>query len=135
MRPTSSHIPPWVTYRPDEVTTMIVKMANEGLTPSEIGRKLRDEYGIPLTKPLVGKKVLKILEEHKAKPALPEDLNRLLEKAKRLQSHLRAHKADKKNVRSLELLEAKIHRLSKYYKSKGLLPPDWKYAPAVAQLA
>jgi len=32
-------------------------------------------------------------------------------------------------------VEAKIHRLSKYYKRKGILPSDWQYKAVVAQLA
>ena len=45
------------------------------------------------------------------------------------------HKSDRKNVHSLELVEAKIYRLSKYYKEKGILPSDFKYTAVVAQLA
>ena len=134
IRPTSKRVPSWVTYSPDEVITLIVKMAKEGLTPSEIGLRLRDEYGIPLVKPLLGKGILQVLEENNLKPKLPEDLDRLLQKAKRLQAQLKVHKSDRKNVRSLELLEAKIHRLSKYYKRIGWLPPTWKYSTVVAQL-
>ena len=40
-----------------------------------------------------------------------------------------------KNVRSLELIEAKIYRLSKYYKAIGILPQDFKYSAVVAQLS
>ncbi len=109
-------------------------MAKDGLTPSEIGLRLRDEYSVPLVKSVLGKSVLEILEENGLRPSLPEELDRLIKKAKRLQEHLKAHKGDRKNVRSLELLEAKIHRLSKYYKSVGLLPEDWKYTTVVAQL-
>jgi acetoin utilization deacetylase AcuC-like enzyme len=36
---------------------------------------------------------------------------------------------------SLELVEAKIYRLAKYYKQKGVLPNDFKYTAVVAQLA
>jgi small subunit ribosomal protein S15 len=37
-------------------------------------------------------------------------------------------------VRSLELIEAKIHRLSKYYKRTGKIPGNWKYSAVIAQL-
>ena len=56
-------------------------------------------------------------------------------KARGLQSHLKVHKTDKKNIHSIELLEASIHRLSLYYKRTGALPKDWKYSAQVAQLA
>ena len=52
----------------------------------------------------------------------------------RLQNHLKTNKGDRKNVRSLELLEAKIHRVSKYYKTRNVIPKDWKYKAMVAQL-
>ncbi len=126
--------PSWVTQSPDEVTSLIVNFAKEGHKPSQIGIKLRDEYGIPLTRPLVGKSVSKVLSENNLLDKTPDDLNRLLVRAGKLQSHLSANPADRKNVRSLELLEAKIHRLSRYYKRIGKVPSTWKYAAAVAQL-
>jgi len=52
-----------------------------------------------------------------------------------LQNHLKANKGDRKNVRSLEMIEAKVHRLSKYYKKKNIIPKKWKYKSVVAQLA
>ncbi|MFQ5941124.1 MAG: 30S ribosomal protein S15, partial [Nitrososphaerales archaeon] len=51
-----------------------------------------------------------------------------------LQKHLKTHPGDRTNVRSLELLEAKIHRLQKYYKKKGRLPLRWKYSAMIAKL-
>ncbi|MCS7116592.1 MAG: 30S ribosomal protein S15 [Nitrososphaerota archaeon] len=131
----SRHIPSWVTYSPDEITALIVKMAKDGLTPSEIGVKLRDEYGIPLVKPILGKSITEILEENNLLPPIPEDLDRLLKRAVKIQAHLKVHKGDRKSIHALELLEARIHRLSEYYKSRGKLPPNWKYSAVVAQLA
>jgi len=134
-RPTSKRAPSWVTHSPEEVEALIVKLAKSGLKPSEIGIRLRDEYGIPLVKPILGKSITDVLKEHNLLGDLPEDLERLLARAKRLQEHLTVHRSDRKNVRSLELIEAKIHRLAKYYRRIGRLPPDWKYSAVVAQLA
>jgi small subunit ribosomal protein S15 len=134
IRPPSRRVPPWVTYSPDELTAFIVKFAKDGLTPSQIGVRLRDEFGVPLVQPIAGKSILQVLAEHGVKAALPEDLERLLRRAQSLQAHLRAHPADHTNVRSLELLEAKVHRLAKYYKAAGRLPHTWKYSAVVAQL-
>ncbi len=133
-RPTSKRPPSWLTYSADEVTSLVIKMAKEGVPPSQIGVRLRDEYGIPLVKPIIGKSVMDLLRENKVAPALPEDLQRLLESARRVQSHLSTFKADRKNVRSLELIEAKIYRLSKYYKKTGQVPQDFRYSAVVAQL-
>jgi small subunit ribosomal protein S15 len=109
-------------------------MSKEGLGPSEIGMKLRDEHGVPLAKPVVGKKLTKILTDNDIKTEIPEDLDRLVRKAAGLQKHLKAHNSDHRNVRSLELVEAKIHRLAQYYKSTGKIPASWKYAAVIAQL-
>lgn len=133
-RPIYKLSPPWVTYTPEEVTLLIIKMANKGLTPSQIGVRLRDEYGIPLQKQITGKNICKILKEHNIMPKIPYDLENLIRKAENLQQHLKRHKKDGKNIRSLELVEARIHRLSKYYKKSGLLDKSWKYKPQIAQL-
>ncbi len=96
---------------------------------------MRDDYGVPLVKPLLGKSLGKVLAEGKVAPKVPQDLHDRIERAGRVQNHLRTHKSDRKNVHSLELVEAKIYRLSKYYKEKGVLPRDFKYTAVVAQLA
>ncbi|MFQ6011193.1 MAG: 30S ribosomal protein S15 [Nitrososphaerales archaeon] len=135
MRPALKKSPSWVTYSNDEVVGIVVQLAKEGLTPSQIGLKLRDEHNIPLAKTTIGKSVQSILKENEMSSALPEDLEVLTKKAVRLREHLQKYKADHRNIRSLELLEAKIHRLAKHYKLKGTLDKSWKYSTMVAQLA
>ena len=110
------------------------KVCKRGLKTSEIGIKLRDQYAIPITKQIVKKSIVQILEERGVKPDMPEDLNNLVTKALGLQKHLKAHKSDRRNVRSLELLEAKVHRLSSYYKKIDRIPKTWKYKAVIAQL-
>jgi len=134
-RPPSKNTPSWVTTSAEEARSTALKLAKEGVSPSRIGQILRDDYGVPLVKPLVGKSLGKVLAEGKASPKVPQDLHDLIERAQRVQRHLQDHKSDRKNVHSLELVEAKIYRLSKYYKHKGLLPSDFKYTAVVAQLA
>jgi len=109
-------------------------MSKDGLSPSEIGLKLRDEHAIPLVKPMMGKSLTQVLSDNNIKTEMPEDLDKLVKKALGLQKHLKIHNSDSRNVRSLELVEAKIHRLSKYYKRTGKLPQNWKYAAVIAQL-
>ncbi len=134
-RPTSKGPPAWTNVKPEEVKATALKLAKEGMTPSRIGMVLRDDHGIPLVKPIVGKSVMEVLLEGKAAPKLPQDLQDLMDRAQRVQRHLQVHGSDRKNVHSLELIEAKIYRLSKYYKSRGILPHDFKYTAVVAQLA
>jgi small subunit ribosomal protein S15 len=133
-RPTSKSSPSWLTQSQDQVSALVVKLSKDGLSPSEIGLNLRDHHAIPLVKPVVGKSMTDILTENNIKPEMPEDLEKLLTKALGLQKHLKVHNSDHRNVRSLELVEAKIHRLSKYYKRKDRLPQNWKYAAVIAQL-
>ena len=134
VRPVTPSVPTWIKQTPDEIEDLIVKYSKEGLNPSEIGVKLRDQYAIPLTIQIVKKSVTEILEQKGVRPEMPEDLNNLVTKALGLQKHLRANKSDRRNVRSLELLEAKVHRLSSYYKEIGRIPKTWKYKAVIAQL-
>lgn len=133
-RPTSKSVPTWVSISHSDLTTNIIKMYKEdGLTASQIGIILRDEYGIPLVKPILGKTITDVLRENGIKQDMPEDLDRLVKKALGLQRHLRTHNSDRRNVRSLELIESKIHRLSRYYKTRDKIDKNWKYAPVIAQ--
>lgn len=104
------------------------------MSPSEIGVALRDQHAIPLVKPVFGRSLTEVLADNNIKPDMPEDLDKLVKKALGLQKHLKVHNSDHRNVRSLELVEAKIHRLSRYYKRMGILPQNWKYAAVIAQL-
>ena len=61
-------------------------------------------------------------------------LENIVRKAVGLQKHLKANKGDNRNVRSLELIEAKVHRLSVYYKRIGRIDKTCKYKSVVAQL-
>ncbi|NOJ27371.1 MAG: 30S ribosomal protein S15 [Nitrososphaera sp.] len=133
-RPISKAAPSWTNLTADQVSSIVTKLSKEGVSPSTIGNKLRDEHGIPLAKSVTGKTVSQILAENNVKFDMPEDLEILVRKAIGLQKHLRTHNSDSRNVRSLELVESKIHRLSKYYKSLGRIPANWKYAAVVAQL-
>jgi small subunit ribosomal protein S15 len=134
IRPVTPSTPTWVKQSPDEIEELVVKYAKEGLRPSEIGVKLRDQYSIPLTRQIVKKSITEILEQKGVRPDMPEDLNNLVTKALGLQKHLKEHKSDRRNVRSLELLEAKVHRLSSYYKDIDRIPKTWKYKAVIAQL-
>ena len=134
VRPTSKNSPPWLTSSPAEISSIVLQLSKEGLSPSIIGIKMRDEYGIPLVKNIIDKTITQIRSENGIKEEMPEDLYQLVQKALALQRHLRSHNTDHRNVRSLELIEAKIHRLSKYYKRNEKIPKDWKYASVIAQL-
>lgn len=133
-RPLDLKKPSWVTQSPKEIEEMIVKYAKDGMTSSQIGIKLRDQHAIPLVKPIINKGIMQVLDENKLNQDLPEDLNNIVIKAVGLQKHLKSNKLDNRNRRALELIEAKVHRLSVYYKKIGKIPKNWKYKSVIAQL-
>jgi len=114
------------------VEALVIKLTKEGHSPSRIGTILRDQYGIPLVKPILGKTVTQILKDAGLAPSFPEDLENLLKKASRLYVHLEKNKKDQPNKRALQLVESKIYKLSRYYKREGVLPSDWKYKAKTA---
>ncbi|MGI0011061.1 MAG: 30S ribosomal protein S15 [Nitrosopumilaceae archaeon] len=134
IRPVTPTSPTWVKQNAQEIEELVLKYAKEGLTTSEIGVKLRDQYAIPLVRSITKKSITEILEQKGIKQEMPEDLNNIVRKALGLQKHLKTHTSDRRNVRSLELLEAKVHRLSSYYKKIGRIPKTWKYKSVIAQL-
>jgi len=133
-RPSQLKVPSWINQDPKDVEEVIIKYAKEDLAASQIGIKLRDQHSIPLVKPVIKKTITRVLEENDLKPELPEDLNNIVMKAIGLQKHLKINKKDNRNRRSLELIEANVHRLSVYYKKIGRIPKNWKYKSIVAQL-
>ena len=133
-RPASPSSPSWLKMTSAEVSSLVISLSKEGLSPSEIGLNLRDNHAIPLVKPITGKTITQMLSEGDVQKGLPEDLEHLVQKAIGLQKHLKNHNTDHRNIRSLELIEAKIHRLSKYYKRIGRLARNWKYSAVIAQL-
>ena len=133
-RPVDLQKPSWVIQSPKEIEELIIKYGKEELSSSLIGMKLRDQHAIPLVKPILKKGIIEVLEENNLKQEYPEDLNNILNKAIGLQKHLKSNKLDNRNTRALELIEAKVHRLSVYYKKIGRIPKNWKYKSVVAQL-
>jgi small subunit ribosomal protein S15 len=134
IRPVSKRAPSWCKYQPEEVDAMIIKLAKEGHSASRIGTILRDQYAIPLVKPITGKTVTQTLKEAELAPTIPEDLGSLLKKADRLIAHLEKNRGDVHNKRALQQVEAKIHKLSRYYKREGALPTGWKYEAKISSI-
>ena len=134
IRPIDLKKPDWVKQTNEEIEALIVKYAKDGMTASQIGLKLRDQHAIPLVKPIIKKTITDVLKDNKLIPEIPEDLNNIVMKAVNLQKHLKDNKSDSRNVRALELVEAKVHRLSTHYKKRGLIDQKWKYKSVVAQL-
>ncbi len=133
-KPPRSHKPKWVKASDKEIEELIVKLAKEGKRPSEIGLILRDEYGIPGTRYTIGKKLVKVLKEKNLVTKMPQDLMDLMKKAVKLRKHIERHPKDTHNKRALQLTEAKIKRLVKYYKKEGVIEKSWYYNPEEAAI-
>ena len=134
IRPIDPKKPDWVKQTNEEIEGLIIKYAKEGMTTSQIGIKLRDQHAIPLVKPIIKKGIKEVLIENKLNSEIPEDLNNIVMKAVNLQKHLKENRSDNRNTRALELVEAKVHRLSTHYKKTGEIDQKWKYKSVVAQL-
>ena len=65
-------------------------------------------------------------------PSIPEDLWHLVKKAVAVRKHLETNRKDKDSKFRLILIESRIHRLARYYKTKQQIPPTFKYDSATA---
>jgi small subunit ribosomal protein S15 len=134
IRPVSRRPPSWCKYQPEEVESFIIKLAKEGHSLSSIGTILRDQYAIPLAKPIVGKSISAVLESANLAPTMPEDLSNLMKKAQSLAVHMDKNKKDLHNKRNMQIIEARIHKLSRYYKREGVISKNWKYEAKIASV-
>lgn len=126
-KPENKSVPSWLRYKGKEIELLVVKLAKEGLTPSQIGMHLRDTYGVPDIKLVADKSITKILAEKKLEGELPEDLMAVIRKSVSITKHLEENKQDKTAKRGQQLTDSRIKRLVDYYKKKGKLPANFKY--------
>ena len=115
-----------------EVEEHVCKLAKKGLTPSQIGVILRDSSGIAQVKSITGSKILRLLKKNGLAPEIPEDLYMLIKKAVMIRKHLERNRQDKDGKFRLILVESRIHRLARYYRTSRKLPASWKYESATA---
>lgn len=127
-RPSTLRVPEWMNRDARWVEGMVIELAKAGNSPSVIGQILRDQYGVPLVKVITGKTIMGIVRENKLGRQVPEDIRSLISRAALMKRHLEENKSDFVTKRRLQLVESKIHRLSRYYRRKRVLPADWKYS-------
>ena len=58
---------------------------------------------------------------------MTKDLYMLIRKAVAIRKHLKRNREDKDGKFRLVLVESRVHRLARYYKTVGALPPTWNY--------
>ncbi|KAJ1563394.1 ribosomal 40S subunit protein S13 [Nowakowskiella sp. JEL0078] len=124
--------PSWLKTSPEEVVEQICKLAKKGLSPSLIGVILRDSHGIAQVRSVTSNKILRILKANNLAPEVPEDLYHLIKKAMSVRKHMERNRKDRDSKFRLILIESRIHRLVRYYKTAGVLPPNWKYESSTA---
>lgn len=133
VRPLRTEAPEWSNTDSTEIEKIIVDLRKKGMSSAEIGLTLRDKYGVPSVKLATGKRVVEILAENEVASDIPEDLRNLIVKALGMRKHLSENKKDVHNKRQLQLTEAKVRRLGKYYVKSGKMPKDWTYKPETAE--
>ena len=119
--------PVWIKQTPAELVETICQYNRKGMTPSQIGVRLRDQHGIPQVFQVTGQRILRILKNNGLRPEIPEDLYYLIKTAVSIRKHLRSNRKDRNGKYRLILIESRIHRISRYYKRSKQLPPTWKY--------
>lgn len=124
--------PAWLKTSSADVEEHVCKLAKKGLTPSQIGVILRDSSGIAQVKSVTGTKILRLLKKNGLAPEIPEDLYMLIKKAVSVRKHLERNRKDKDSKFRLILIESRIHRLARYYRSTRKLTSNWKYESATA---
>jgi small subunit ribosomal protein S15 len=126
--------PEWLELSDEEIVELIVKLHREGQSTSQIGIILRDQYGIPSTKSVLGEKITDILKNNGAEFEYPEDLLNLIKRAVNIREHLEENPKDIHSRRGLMKIESRIRRLVKYYTRNNVLPEGWRYDPTTAAL-
>ena len=112
-----------------EIVKEISEYARQGMHQARIGQMLKEKHKVPYIKHALGKRLGAVLEESGFKKEIPQDMLDLLTRAIKLRRHIERNHNDIHNKTSLHRCEAKIWRLSNYYKETGKLPADWKYDP------
>jgi small subunit ribosomal protein S15 len=132
--PAGAKAPEWSDITKEELEKAVIKLHDSGLPSSRIGLTLRDQYGVPSVKLVLGKNLNRFLKDNNALAEIPEDLGNLMRKALHIRKHIKANNKDIHNKKALQLTESKIRRLVKYYHDSGRLAPDWVYKPETAEI-
>ena len=123
-----------IDYKPEQVEDLIADLANQGLTPAQIGMSLRDQHGVKNVKKLLGVNLEKVLEKKGMQGDMPRDLLNLISRSVVLQRHMHANKKDMTAKRGYQLAVSRIRKLTNYCIKNKKLDKDWRYTPEAAEL-
>ena len=126
MRPYSSTAPTFMKGTIAEIKNHIIAMAKKNHQPAQIGAVVRDEYGVGNVKDILGCSLLEFLRENNCAPAIPTEIENLIERVNTIRKHLSQYKKDNSAKYRLILTTSKLHRLMRYYKQKNVIPSNWK---------
>ena len=124
--------PHWLQLTGENCVQIICDYAKKGIRPSQIGQILRDRHSVGQVRSVTGNKIIRILKANGLAPALPEELYYLIKKAVNVRKHLERSPHDIDGKYRLILIESRIHRLARYYKSRRVIAPNWKYNATTA---
>jgi len=124
----------WVETDKQEIVSIITKMAKEGVPPAKIGITLRDKYGVPDARQILGVRLVTFIKKEGLAGQYPSDFLDLIKRAVKMNKHLKNAKKDVHNKTKYLHVVSKINRLAKYLKKEGVLPKDWKYDAEQAEL-
>ncbi|MGM5483844.1 MAG: 30S ribosomal protein S15 [Nanobdellota archaeon] len=129
-KPASKKVPEWVSMDKEELQLLIEKFAKKNESTAKIGMILRDSYGVPDVKGILGMSISKYLATKGYNSDFPEDLKNLMKRVLQLRKHYELNKQDRAAKRGIQLGDSKINRLVKYYKEKGVLESTFRYVPS-----
>lgn len=115
-KPISKTAPEWLSYKPEEIEAIIVKLAKQEKAAAQIGLILRDTYGVPDVRLILKKRIGQVLKANNLAPAEPEAITALKKREARALAHAEMHKKDMMTKRGLQLIRSKIRRLAKHVK-------------------
>ncbi|GMR59822.1 hypothetical protein PMAYCL1PPCAC_30017, partial [Pristionchus mayeri] len=127
-------VPTWLKLSGDGVTEQICKLAERVVRPSRVGEILRDSHEVAQNRRVTGNKlaIARVVERRPLQ--IPEDLYHLIKKAANIRKHFERCRKDRDWKYRLILVESRIHRLARYYKTARALPFSWKYESATASV-
>ncbi len=114
----------WEMPDNEEIKKIVQGLSDKGVSLSEIGMVLRDQYAVPNVRLVTNKKLKEITDK---KGMMPDDISALIAKADNLKKHLKSSPKDRSNRRGLQILLSKINRLARYYKRKGIVSDEFHY--------
>lgn len=125
-KPFSTAPPTHITQ--DQVTEIIIDLSKKGKTGAEIGKILRDVHGVGHITNIADCTMLEFLKKNNIAPQIPDDVRAIEKKCLSIYNHIKKEWNDKTARYRLKHKESRLHRLVRYYKTKGVLLPSFKPA-------